>query len=280
MAGMSEAAWEQLVMDELAELAWEPKDGKQIAPGSGERESWSELIIPRRLREAIAVINPALPASAVEDAVTIVLSATSRDARAENLRIHEFLTRGIRAVSYADKYGAVQNPTIRLIDQRQPEMNDFVAVHQVTVVEGEHRRRFDVVLYVNGMPLGFIELKKATVDGGALKAAHAQLTTYVDELPLAFRCNEVCVVSDVPGALCGTAFTPFEHFAPWNVDDVGQAVKQPAVRDVDQPIMLLLHGMFGHARFLDLVTGYIAFARTDGGLVKRLAKPHQYFAVA
>jgi type I restriction enzyme R subunit len=280
MAGMSESAWEQLVMDELGELAWEPRDGKQIAPGSGERESWSELIIPRRLREAITAINPGLPPSAVEDAVQIVLTATSRDARAENLRMHEFLTRGIRAVTYTDKYGAVQNPTIRLIDPRDPEKNDFMAAHQVTVVEGEHRRRFDVVLYVNGLPLGFIELKKSTADGRALKDAHAQLRTYVDELPLAFRCNEVCVVSDGPGALCGTAFTPFEHFAPWSVDDDGHPVKQPAVRDVDQPIMLLLHGMFPHARFLDLVTGYIAFARTDGGLLKRLAKPHQYFAVA
>ena len=102
----------------------------------------------------------------------------------------------------------------------------------------------------------------------------------MDELPLAFRCNEICVVSDGPGALCGTAFTPFEHFAPWSVNDEGQPVKQPAVRDVDQPIMLLLHGMFGHARFLDLITGYVSFARTDGTLLKRLAKPHQYFAVA
>ena len=101
----------------------------------------------------------------------------------------------------------------------------------------------------------------------------------MNELPLAFRCNVVCAVTDGPGALCGTAFTPFEHFAPWSVDDEGHPVKQPAVRDVDQPIMLLLHGMFPHARFLDLVTGYIAFARTDGGLLKRLAKPHQYFAV-
>ncbi len=280
MAGMSEAAWEQLVMDELAELAWEPRDGKQIAPGSGERESWSELIIPRRLREAIAAVNPALPASAVEDAVQLVLTATSRDARAENLRMHEFLTQGIRAVTFTDQYGAVRNPTIRLIDQRDPERNDFMAARQVTVVEGEHRRRFDVVLYVNGLPLGFIELKKTTAGGSALKDAHAQLMTYLEELPLAFRCNEICVVSDGPGALCGTAFTPFEHFAPWSVDDDGQPVKQPAVRDVDQPIMLLLHGMFGHARFLELVTGYIAFARADGGLIKRLAKPHQYFAVA
>jgi len=280
MAGMSEAEWEQFVMDELAELAWEPKDGKQIAPGSGERGSWSELIIPGRLRDSIVRINPGLPASAVGDAVNIVLSATSQDARAENFRMHEFLTRGIRSVVYTDAYGAERNPIVRLIDQKDPENNDYMAAHQVTAVDGEHRRRFDVVLYINGMPLGIVELKKTSADGGSLKGAHAQLMTYVDELPLAFRCNEVCVVSDGPGALCGTAFTPFEHFAPWNVDDDGHPVKQPATSDVDQPIMLLLHGMFQHARFLELIFGYVSFARTKDGLVKRLAKAHQYFAVS
>ena len=108
-----------------------------------------------------------------------------------------------------------------------------MAARQVTVVDGEHRRRFDVVLYVNGMPLAFIELKKASADGDDLKDAHTQLTTYVDELPLAFRCNVVCVVSDGSGALYGTAFTPFEHFAPWNVDDDGEPVKQPAAELVE-----------------------------------------------
>ena len=194
--------------------------------------------------------------------------------------MHEFLTRGIRSVTYTDEYGAERNPTIWLINRRDPENNDFMAAHQVAVVDGEHRRRFDVVLYVNGMPLGIVELKKISNDGGGLKQAHGQLMTYVEELPLAFRCNVVCVASDGPGALCGTAFTPFEHFAPWNVDDDGHPVKQPAVQDVDQPIMLLLHGMFQHARFIELLFGYVAFARTEDGLVKRLAKAHQYFAVA
>jgi type I restriction enzyme R subunit len=281
MAGMSEEQWEQFVMDELAELAWEPKTGKEIAKGSGERESWSELIIPWRLRDAIKRINPGLPASAVEDAVKIVLTATSRDARAENKRIHEFLTRGIRSVTYTDAYGAERNPTIRLLDQRNPENNDFMAARQVQVVDGEHRRRFDVVLYVNGMPVVFIELKKASADGDDLKSAHTQLTgTYVAELPLIFRCNVMCVISDGFEMRNGTAFTPFEHFAPWNVDDDGHPIKQPAANLVNQPIMLLLHGMFRHDRFLELLYGYVAFARGDDGPVKRIAKPHQFFAVA
>ena len=90
------------------------EDGKHIAKGSGERESWGELIIPWRLRDAIARINPELPASAVDEAVELVLTATSRDALAENQRMHEFLTRGIRCVTYTDEYGAEQNPTIWL----------------------------------------------------------------------------------------------------------------------------------------------------------------------
>src|SRR6266851_3609825 len=113
-------------MDALGELAWLPVEGKRIAPGSGERESWAELIIGRRLRDAIARINPRLPDSAVDEAVKIVLTPRSRDARAENRQIHEYLTKGIRSVVYTDAYVAEQNPTIHLLDRRDPYANDFL----------------------------------------------------------------------------------------------------------------------------------------------------------
>ncbi len=104
--------------------------------------------------------------------------------------------------------------------------------------------------------------------------------TYVEELPLAFRCNVACVVSDGIRAKYGTAFTPFEHFAPWNVDDEGRPVPQPGATDADLAINLLLHGLFEQRRFIEILDGYVAFAQSDGGLVKRIAKPHQYFAVS
>jgi type I restriction enzyme, R subunit len=278
--GLSEADWELVAMEHLAELGWFPVNGKQIAKGSGERESWDELIIPGRLRDAVARINPKLPPSAVDEVMTTVMTATSRDALAENHRVHEYLTRGIRSVVYTDEYGAEQNPTVWLIDRRDPDNNDFLAANQVTVVDAEHRRRFDIVLYVNGMPLGFFELKKAGDDSDDLKYARNQLATYARELPLAFRCNVTCVVSDGTSALCGTAFTPFEHFAPWNVDDDGEPVRQPPGRDEDLPLVLMIYGLFQPARFIELLNGYVTFARTEDGLVKRLAKPHQYFAVS
>jgi len=277
---MSESHWEAFAMDTLGELAWHTAEGRAIAPGSGERESWDELIIPHRVRDAIARINPQLPRSAVDEAFNIVLTAKSRDPRGENRQVHEYLTKGIRSVGYTDAYGAEQNPTIHLINRRDLYANDFLAVSQVTVIDEDHKRRFDIVLYVNGMPLGIIELKNAGSKDADLKAAHAQLMTYVEELPLAFRCNVACVISDGITAGCGTAFTTFEHFAPWNVDEQGEPVAQPPEVDEDLPLCLILHGLFEQGRFIELLNGYVAFARSDSGLIKRLAKPHQYFAVA
>jgi type I restriction enzyme, R subunit len=278
--GMLEAEWEHFVMEQFAELGWEPKNGKEIAPGSGERKEWDELIIRGRLQDAVARINPKLPASAVDDVVKIVMDRTSRDALAENHRIHEFLTRGIRSVTYTDEYGAEQNPTVWLIDKKHPEANDFLVANQVTVVDAEHRRRFDVVAYLNGLPVGFVELKRTSDKSEGLKYARNQLATYARELPLAFRCNVACVVTDGSDALCGTAFTPFEHFAPWTVDDDGKPVKQPADGVESLPLVLLINGLFNPERFLEILTGYVTFARTEDGLIKRLAKAHQYFAVS
>ena len=277
---MSEAQWEALAMDTLGELAWGPVEGKRIAPGSGERESWRELIIPNRLRTAIEHINPDLPAPAVDEAMKTVLSPKSRDARGENHQVHQYLTGGIRSVVYTDEHGAEHNPTIRLIDYADPYENDFLAANQVVVTDGDHKRRFDIVLYVNGLPLGVIELKKAGDEHAGLEGAHAQVMTYVEELPLAFRCNVTCVVSDGIRAKYGTAFTPFEHFAPWNLDDDGEPVPQPGATDADLAINLLLYGLFEQRRFIEILGGYVAFAQSDDGLVKRIAKPHQYFAVS
>jgi type I restriction enzyme, R subunit len=279
--GLSEASWEALAMDTLGELGWEPTEGKLIAPGSGERMAWDELIIPGRLRGAIERVNPHLPEGVVDEVIALVLTPGSRDVLTENNRLHEYLTKGIRSVVYTDAYGAEQNPTIRLIDLRDPFNNDFLAANQVTVIESNHRRRLDIIAYVNGIPLGVIELKKAGDENEDLSGAHAQLMTYVEELPTAFRSNAVAAVSDGVTARYGTAFTPFEHFAPWLVDDEGIPVPQPAAADADLAINLLLYGVFQPARLIEIVTGYIAFARSlEHGLIKRIAKAQQYFAVS
>lgn len=275
---MTEAQWETLALEALAEVGWEPLPGTSIAPGTGERESWAELILPGRLRDAVARLNPQLPPAQVDEAVTQVLNARSRDALTENMRLHEWMVKGIR-VTYTDQHGAEHNPTVRLIDFRNEVANDYLVANQVTVTEGDHKRRFDVVCYLNGLPVGLIELKKAGDAYADLRGAHRQVGTYVEELPLAFRANVVCLVSDGITARYGTAFTPFEHFAPWNVDEAGEPVPQPPKHDDDLALNLALYGLFTPRRFLELLRGYVAFADGGGGAVKRIAKPHQYFAV-
>jgi len=276
----AESEWEDLAKDTLVELFWEYKDGRSLNPATGERPSWAEPILVERLREAIARINPQLPPSAVDDAVSEVTTAKSRDALAENKRVHDLVTQGLRSVSYVDAHGAQHNPTVWLVDFREVDNNDFVVATQVRVEDGEKRRRFDVVCYLNGLPVAIIELKKAGDESTSLEGAHAQLRTYVQELPLAFRGNAITVVSDGVTARYGTAFTPYEHYAVWNVDHEGKRITTPPTSTDGLALPVLLHGIFDRRRFLDLLRAYVTFAQTAKGLVKRVAKAHQYFAVS
>ncbi|AZK95536.1 MULTISPECIES: type I restriction endonuclease subunit R [Streptomyces] len=273
---MTESTWEHLAMDELGQLAWEVKEGKAIAPGSGHRKDWDDLILHDQLQAAIERLNPELSATAVHEALRIATDPASTEPYPENKQAHAHLTAGVR-FTYTDEFGAEQTPTVRLVDFNDPDANTYLAVNQVTVrdTDGRHRR-FDVVLYVNGLPLAAIELKSASAENATLKDAHAQLQTYVAEFPIAFRYNVLSLVSDGITAKYGTVFTPYEHFAPWNVDHDGDRVDTNAP-DYDglEALNLALHGLFTQSRFLSLTRNFVNFTPTG----KRIAKPHQYFAV-
>ena len=92
----------------------------------------------------------------------------------------------------------------------------------MTIRSSEVERRFDVVLYLNGMPVVIMELKKAGSEGAGLDSAHAQLATYLREFPLAFRFCVLSVITDGITARYGTPWTPLNHYSPWNVDDDGR----------------------------------------------------------
>ncbi|WP_217209963.1 type I restriction endonuclease subunit R [Streptomyces sp. AC550_RSS872] len=282
-AKMTEATWEHLALDELVQLDWEKRLGKDLSPGTGHRRDWDDLILHDELQAAIEKLNPELTSTAVHEATRIATDPTSREPYPENKQAHEYLTTGIR-LTYTDEFGAEQTPTVRLVDFTDPDANSYLAVNQVTVrdTDGSHRR-FDVVLYVNGLPLAVIELKSASDENATLKSAHAQLQTYVSEFPIAFRYNVLCLVSDGITAKYGTAFTPYEHFAPWNVDHEGKPVdtNEPGYDGLDA-LNLALHGLFTQDRFLSLTRNFVNFPppKPDEPLSgKRIAKPHQYFAV-
>ncbi|WP_166026339.1 type I restriction endonuclease subunit R [Streptomyces chilikensis] len=273
-----ESDWELLALDELAELAWLAAPGNEFVPGSGHRRSWDDLILYPDLTEAIERLNPDLPPEAIREAVAIAATPGSQDAYHENRTAHGYLTTGIRAVTYTDAFGAEHTPTIRLLDTSDPEANTFRALNQVIVIDGEKNRRFDIVLYVNGLPLAVLELKRAGDEDATLQTAHSQVTRYAEEFPTAFRHNALVLLSDGVTAKYGTPFTPYEHFAPWNTDEFGARVDTLTADGMAESGQnLALHGLFTQPRFLAILQGFINFVPSKR--MKRIAKPHQYHAV-
>lgn len=276
----SEDMLEQLALEKLGEAEWEYLPGTDVAPGSGQRQSWKEIVLRNTLDEAVRRLNPGVPEEFLQQAIGELLTPKSQDPIAENRRVHEILVEGYRGITYLDLDGQQRNPTVYFVSAN-PDDNTFHAVNQVTIRNVQYERRFDVVCYLNGLPVAIMELKKPAGKSTAEEAFN-QLQTYVTEFPMAFRFANVVVASDGIDARYGTPFTPYNHLAPWNVDDDGAPIELDAVDETGQPLLALenlVWGVFNTERFLQLMRELTAFDDTEKGLRMRVAKPHQYFAV-
>lgn len=283
MSFISEADWEYWALDVLGELGWQHRDGSAVAPGTGERSSWRDLVLENTLLRALRNLNPEVPEQYLRQAIAEVTTPQSQDAITENYRIHQILVNGYRGIVYIDDAtGTEQNPTIRFISA-DPSRNIAEAINQVTIRSREHERRFDIVLYLNGLPVSFIELKQAGSKNATAEQAYNQLRTYLSEFPMAFRFAAFVVATDGITAKYGTPFTPWNHFAPWNVDDDGSllaALEVDADGRAGTQFETTLHGLYNEERFGQLMREFIAFDEDASGLTKRITKPHQYFAVS
>ncbi len=279
---VSEAEWETIALERLFEHGWETLDGKKLAPGAdGGRTSWDDIVLRGRTLSAMRKLNPLVPGEYLEQALAEILAPKSQDALAENFRLHDILVNGYRGISYVDFDGVEQNPTIRLISHIV-EDNELLAVNQVIIRSAENERRFDLVLYLNGLPVIIVELKKAGTENANVAAAHAQLQTYLREFPMAFKFVVFSIISDGITARYGTPFTPLNHYSPWNVDDDGRRMTPGTdVKDLSLGVELeyLIDGVCNPERFLQLQRNFVAFDAGADGYAKRIAKPHQYFAV-
>ncbi|GEP37519.1 DEAD/DEAH box helicase [Nocardioides psychrotolerans] len=278
---VSEAEWEEQMLDALSFHGWIPTPGKDVAPGvEGGRESWNDIVLPSRTLIALRKLNPTVPGEYLVQALAEIRAPKSQDPLAENFRLHQILVDGYRGITYVDSDGVEQSPTIRFVSHNVDD-NEFLAVNQVTIRSAEVERRFDIVLYLNGLPVVIAELKRAGSESADIASAHAQLATYLREFPMAFRFAVLSIISDGITARYGTPFTPLNHYSPWNVDDEGR----PFRADPDQwePVRLeiedLVNGVCNQERFLQIQRDFVAFDQGADGYAKRVAKPHQYFAV-
>ena len=276
MVGISEADVEKAALDWLAGLGWVVAHGPDIAPDGpdSERKSYGHVVLERRLGDALAELNPRLPAETLADALRRIINPDGPTLETRNRSFHRMLVGGV-PVEYRSDDGTVRGARVRIIDFDSPYSNNFLCANQFTVSENGSTRRPDVVLFVNGLPLAVIELKNAADEDATIWTAWQQLQTYKAELPALFSMNEALVVSDGTGARLGTLTSGREWFKPWRT----VTGDQPVVLDITE-LQVLLEGAFEPGRLLSLIRDFIIFD-DDGGrtLVKKMAGYHQFHAV-
>ncbi len=275
MAFLSEAELESALLEQLGTLGYQCASDEQIGPDGRqpERETYSDVVLRPRLEAAVQRLNPSLPIAAQQEAVAQLLQVEMPALLEENRRIHTLLTEGVD-VEFEAEDGCLTAGKLALLDFEQPERNDWLAVQQFTVIAGQYKRRPDVVLFVNGLPLAVIELKAPGSADADVAAAFRQLQTYKQQVPQLFYANALLVVSDGMTARVGSLSADFERFMPWRTTD-GAAVAPKGVPE----LATLIEGVFEPGRLLSLLRDFTVFGQRDAGLVKIVAGYHQFHAV-
>ena len=276
MTSLTESDVEAAALEWLAGLGWGIAHGSEIAPGApgAERADYGAVVLERRLRDALARLNPELPLDALDDAFRKLTRPSGATLDARNRGFHRLLVDGV-TVEYRTAGGAIRGAQARAVDFEQPGNNDWLAVNQFIVTEDRRNRRPDIVLFVNGLPLGVIELKNPSDADATVWTAWQQLQTYKAELPTLFSMNALLIVSDGLEARIGTLTAGREWFKPWRTI-TGEGLAPVAVPE----LQVMLGGVCAPQRLLPLIRDYIVFEDDGGGaLAKKMAGYHQFHAV-
>lgn len=268
-----EALVERPAVELLAQLGWETVNAYHETLGAGGalgRDSRRDAILIHRLREALRRLNPTSSGTAVEDAITALTRDRSiMDPTRANREIYNLLRDGYLA-TWRDQAGDEQVERIHYMDWRNPKMNNWLAAQQVWLAGDLYLRRADLVLFVNGIPLVLMEFKGANRSVRA--AFHDNLRDYRSTVPQLFSPNAFVVLSNGSEAKMGATFAPWEHFGEWKKIDISGAQGRVSLET-------LIRGACRQDQFLDLVENFIAYTELPGGLVKAVARNHQFLGV-
>ena len=233
------------------------------------RGSDREVVLTRYLREKLVELNPGLPEDAYDDAVRqIVTIAATQTPFVTNREKYTMIKDGVQ-VAFRNARGDLVKQRLRVFDFEVPENNHFLCVRELWVRGDLYRRRADIVGFVNGLPLLFMELKNITKD---IRAAYERnLADYKDTVPHLFHHNAMVVLANGVDAKLGSVFSRFEHFHEWKrlAEDAPGAVNMET----------LLKGICEKRNFMDLLENFIIFDDSSGEPRKILARNHQFLGV-
>ncbi|MFN9082972.1 MAG: type I restriction endonuclease subunit R [Planctomyces sp.] len=274
---LNESIVENAALEWFGDLGYAIGTGPDIAPGepAAERSSFSDVILMSRLQDAIRRLNPQIPPEAQDEALRKVVRLDTASFIGNNRAFHKMLRDGVE-VEYSRLDGSIAGDRVRLVDFSRPAANDWLAVNQFTVIESQHNRRPDVVIFVNGLPLAIIELKNAADAEATIWSAYSQLQTYKSEIPSLLQYCELLIVSDGVQARIGSLTANQEWFKVWRTIDGEKDAPRSALE-----LEVLIRGVFEKRRFLDMLQHFIVFEHdTESDRVhKIIAGYHQFHAV-
>jgi len=233
------------------------------------RGSDREVVLTEVLRQKLADLNKGLPDTAYDDAVRqITAVVASQSMVATNREKYDLVRDGIQVTFRNDKGERVRQ-RLRLIDFENPEENDFLCVRELWVRGDLYRRRADIIGFVNGLPLLFIECKNIHKN---LKTAFEQnFSDYCDTIPHLFHHNAIVMFGNGEKARIGSITSRWEHFSEWK----RLAEDSPGVVDMET----MLKGVCDKRNFIDLIENFILFDETAGEAKKIVARNHQFLGV-
>jgi type I restriction enzyme R subunit len=275
MATINETALEIATIELLRTLGFDYKNGLEIAPDgeNSERESYFDVVLNNRLKDALYRINPTMPDDAIQEAFRKIIIPQSPSMVVNNRTFHKYLTEGID-VEYRDNENNSRFGKVYAVDFTSPDNNDFLAVNQFTIIENKNNRRPDIILFINGLPFVVIELKNPSDVNADIAKAFNQLQTYKAQIPSLFTYNQLLLVSDGLFGKVGSLTANFERFMPWRTID-GIDIIPKGMPELEA----MIKGVFDKTRLLDLIQNFIVYEVDGESIVKKIAGYHQYHAV-
>jgi type I restriction enzyme, R subunit len=273
----AESAVEEAALEWLEAKGWKVLHGPEIAVGTplAERSDsdYRDVILERRLRQSLQRLNPNLSQDAIEAAIRKLRTVDGPTLLDRNRTAWRMLTDGV-AVEITRADGSLGGFPVTVVDFANPENNDWAAVNQFTVREGQHVRRPDILLFLNGLPIACIELKNAVDEKATIWTAYDQLQTYKHQVPSLFMHNALLCISDGMEARVGSLTSPPERFLPWRTIEG----EKPAPSSIPQ-LRVVIEGLFDRQRLLNFLHYFIVFEEEKSGTVKKVAGYHQFHAV-
>ena len=269
---------EQALIEWLKGQGYEHIYGPDINPGQSraEREDFRGVILEGRLLGAIRRINPSLPAEQAETIVKEIAGYNHNDLILGNKEVYSWIKNG-KKISWREN-GEEKTDLIKLMDFKNTDTNEFLVVNQFTVQGIDSICRFDVVIFVNGLPLVVFELKNAVRESASIGEAYRQIERYKKEIPKIFLYNQIIGLSDFFNTRHGTISSSWERYGTWK----GIVTPFNIPKETSQ-LEVLTKGLLDKNRLLDVIKNFIVF-EADGDkdsvtYTKKMCFYHQFYGV-